>query len=72
MQLQHQSSVLEAGVNRSLEFSFDAVALGEPAKALAVTDLGSQLSISGFLAPRSKRSSRLCLHIQDFQSITSG
>jgi primosomal replication protein N len=69
LQLQHQSSVEEAGVIRSLEFALDAVALGEQARALALVDLGSQLHLSGFLAPRSRRSTRLRIHVQQFSRL---
>jgi primosomal replication protein N len=64
--LAHQGEVVEAGEARQLDFELDAVALGEVAARLARTGLGSRLGITGFLAPRSKRTRRWVIHINDF------
>jgi len=65
-QLQHRSQTQEAGIERLLDFAFGAVAIGELAKRLANEDLGGHLQLSGFLAPRSRRSNRLLVHVLDF------
>ena len=70
-QLQHQSDTVEAGVNRRLEFPFGAIALGGIAKQLANESLGSELSLSGFLAPRSRRSARLLVHVQQYSRLAT-
>jgi len=71
VQLQHQSDALEAGVNRRLEFAFGAIALGGTARQLANESLGSELSLSGFLAPRSRRSARLLVHVQQYSRLAA-
>lgn len=65
-QLQHRSQALEAGTVRLLDFAFGAIALGDAARQLAAENLGGQLRLSGFLAPRSRRSSRLLVHVTEF------
>ena len=65
-QLQHQSQVEEAGGSRTLDFAFGAIALGPVARRLAAESLGSAVEVTGFVAPRSRRSTRLLVHVQDF------
>jgi primosomal replication protein N len=65
--LAHGGSVAEAGVERKLDFELDAVALGAAAQRLARVALGTKLDLSGFLAPRSRRSRRLVVHINEFE-----
>ncbi len=57
---------MEAGIARRLEFALDAVALGEAARRLDRLALGSELDLVGFIAPRSRRSTRVVAHIVDF------
>jgi primosomal replication protein N len=66
VQLQHRSQALEAGMPRELDFPFGAIALGETAQQLAGVQLGGLLELSGFLAPRSRRSARLMVHVTGF------
>jgi primosomal replication protein N len=68
-QLQHRSETVEAGLPRRLAFDFAAVAIGETAQALADVELGSALGLHGFLAPRSRRSTRLLVHVQTFSRL---
>ena len=56
-QIRHRSDVFEAGAPRTLEF---LVKLEREA-------LGAQLDLSGFLAPRSRRSSKLVLHLTEYR-----
>jgi len=70
-QLQHQSDTVEAGVSRRLQFPFVVIALGGTAKQLANESLGSELSLTGFLAPRSRRSSRLLVHVQQYSRLAA-
>jgi len=65
-QFEHRSETVEAGMQRHLEFPFSAIAIGDMAQRLAQEGLGSELLLSGFLAPRSRRSTRLMVHVLDF------
>ncbi|MBV2181804.1 MAG: primosomal replication protein N [Castellaniella sp.] len=64
MRMEHESQVLEAGLSRKVTLGLNAVALGDPALALAKSPVGSQVRIVGFLAPQRQGSDRLVLHIQ--------
>jgi primosomal replication protein N len=57
------SDVIEGGMARTLDFRVDAVGLGSIAAELEQLALGAELELEGFLAPRSKRSARLVLHV---------
>jgi len=57
------SEVVEGGMARTLDFRVDAVGLGSMATELERVGLGIELELEGFLAPRSKRSARLVLHV---------
>ena len=59
-------AAVEAGRTRTLEFDFPAVSYAETAKALNGLALGAQISLKGFLAPRSMKSRRLIVHITEF------
>jgi len=67
--LEHRSTVAEAGMERQLDFELDAVALGEAARRLGRQELGIEIEVDGFLAPRSRRSRSLVLHIDEFKAI---
>jgi len=67
--LRHQAAVAEAGIERQLDFELDAIALGDAALRLGREPLGTDVEIDGFLAPRSKRSRSLILHITEFTEI---
>jgi len=69
LHLEHRSEALEAGVGRRLQFPFAAIALGGTAKQLAAESLGSELELTGFLAPRSRRSTRLLVHVVEFSRL---
>src|SRR5882757_8392509 len=67
-QIQHRSEVVEAGAVRALEFVVSAVGLGPVAGDLQREALGAELDLTGFLAPRSRRSKRLVLHVTGCRS----
>jgi primosomal replication protein N len=69
--LAYAGAVAEAGIERQLDFELDAVAVGDAAQRLARQALGSTIEIDGFLAPRSKRSRSLALHITEFRASSS-
>jgi primosomal replication protein N len=60
---EHRSTVVEADAGRSLAFELDAIAIGGAAHAVGATDLGAEVELTGFLAPRSRRSRKLVLHV---------
>lgn len=68
--LEFAGDVMEAGRERTLGFEFDAIVLGEAARRFAREPLGIPLELTGFLAPRSKRSKRLRIHITDYRNIS--
>ncbi len=70
--LEHESEVQEAGQPRRVSFLARAIALGENARLLADTPLGSRLELEGFLAAARKGSSRLVVHIQKAERIYPG
>lgn len=61
-------TVVEAMSERQLDFEFDAVAVGDVATRLAHVALGTPLRLSGFVAPASRRSPRLRLHITEYRT----
>jgi len=67
--LQHESEAVEAGISRRLQFPFAAIALGGAAQQLAGERLGSELTLRGFLAPRSRRSTRLLVHVLEISRL---
>ena len=62
----HDGAVREAGDERDLAFEFAAIAVGPIAVALEREPLGQPITISGFIAPRSRRSSKLIVHITEY------
>jgi len=62
----YEGAVREAGADRTLDFEFAAVAVGPVAVALEREPLGQPLTLSGFIAPRTRRSARLIVHITEY------
>jgi len=62
--------LVEAGTERHVEFEFPAVAVGSVAQSLAAAALGTEVELDGFLAPASRRSQRLRIHITGYQQIS--
>jgi primosomal replication protein N len=67
-QIRHCSEVIEAAAPRTLEFVVGAIALGPVAVELERAALGATLRLSGFLAPRSRRSGRLVMHVTRYEN----
>ena len=61
-----EGAVRDAGKDRMLDFEFAAIAVGPVAVALEREPLGQPLTISGFIAPRTRRSTRLTVHITEY------
>ena len=64
---EHEGSVKEAAAERSLAFEFSAIAVGAVALALDREPLGAQMTLDGFIAPRSRRTTRLLVHITEYK-----
>lgn len=62
----HRSEVVEAGHIRRVEFEFPAVSFGELAEKLNKVPLGTELTLKGFMAPRSMKTRRLIVHITEY------
>lgn len=60
--LAHASSQVEAGHTRHVELEVPAMAVGELATRLANRHPGDQISITGFLASRGRRSTQIVVH----------
>jgi primosomal replication protein N len=69
LSLRHDGVVREAGGERQLGFEFQALAVGPVAMALDREPLGQALDMTGFIAPKGRRSSRLVVHITEYTSI---
>jgi primosomal replication protein N len=69
LSLRHAGTVVEAQLPRQLDFELAAVALGEAAQRLSRVALGAELQFDGFLAPRTRRSKTLVLHITDYRTV---
>jgi primosomal replication protein N len=66
----YDGALVEAGIERQLTFEFQAIGVGSVAEMLAALALGVELEIDGFLAPASRRSQRLRIHITGYQEIS--
>lgn len=64
LKLRHASQQHEAGTTRQVQCEISALALGELAKEVARLRAGQKVTVAGFLAQRSMRSTQLVLHIE--------
>lgn len=64
----HEGSVTEATAERKLAFEFSVIALGAVAQALDREPLGKPMILEGFIAPRTRRSTRLVMHITEYKA----
>ncbi len=62
----HSGGVYEAGAMRKVEFEFTALAFADTAIKLDKVLAETEVEIIGFLARRSLRSSKLTVHITEF------
>jgi len=69
MTLEQAIDVVEAELARRVELTLAAVALGDVARMLTGTPLGTTVQVEGFLAPTRKGASRLKLHVQQAQRL---
>ncbi len=64
--IHYEGQQVQAGVARQLDCDMPIVAFGEMAHQLNAKALGVPLKIQGFLAPRSRRSRRLVIHVTEY------
>jgi len=69
--LLHASKVVEAGVERLVEFEIAAVAAGEISGRFNQTELGVTYEFNGFLARKNRNSKSLVFHITEIIAATS-
>jgi primosomal replication protein N len=67
MTFEHQSRLTEASAPRVVDLTIEAVAIGNVALALDRVEQGRTLTVRGFLANRSRRSTRAVLHVNEFE-----
>ena len=65
LKLEHESEVLQEGVNRMVKVAVKAVAFGTVAERLAKQAIGSIWRFSGFLAS-ARQGKSVVFHIQEF------
>ena len=65
--LEHESVQSEGQVPRTVKVIVDAVAIGELARRMDALLPGRNVTVAGFLANRSRRSTRVILHINEFE-----
>jgi primosomal replication protein N len=66
--LEHESVQSEGQVPRTVKATVDAVAIGELARRMDALLPGRNVTVAGFLANRSRRSTRVILHINEFET----
>ena len=67
--LKHASVQREAGGQRKVDYELAAVALGDPARALANVLTGTALRCKGYLARRYRTGITVTLHIDEFETL---
>jgi primosomal replication protein N len=65
----HESQQIEANIARQVKVELAALAVGDIAKKLSQLELAQTLSVSGFLAQKSQKSSHIVLHICSLENI---
>lgn len=66
--LEHESVQTEGQLPRTVKATIDAVAIGELARRMDALHSGCRVTVTGFLANRSRRSTRVILHINEFET----
>ena len=67
--LRHESEQSEAGNPRKVEAEIGGIAFDAQARLLAGAKLNMGLKLQGFLAAKSKRSSKLVLHVTNIEFV---
>jgi len=64
LRIEHRSRALEAGLEREVQCTVDAVAVGEVAVQLPEAEVSGPITVRGFLCRGSLRDERLVLHLE--------
>jgi primosomal replication protein N len=67
--LTHESTQVEAAVERKVSCEMDCVATGSQAQILATVKPGAALTVSGFLAARSLKRKTPVLHVNTIEFV---
>lgn len=70
-EFRHAGAVEEAGTERQLDFEFEARIVGDLAVQLERAALGGSYELDGFIAPRSRRTRKLVLHVTGYTTDTA-
>jgi len=65
--VKHESAQVEAGMSRQVGFEVEAMAVGDVARRMDTLQAGRKVRLRGFLASRSRLSTRLVLHVNQFE-----
>jgi primosomal replication protein N len=65
--LKHESMQVEGAVARQVGFEIEAMAMGDVAQGMSPLQVGQKLRLAGFLASRSRLSTRVVLHVNQFE-----
>ena len=65
--VKHESTQIEGGVPRQVGLEIDAMAMGDVAQGMSVLQAGQSVRLAGFLASRSRLSTRVVLHVNQFE-----
>jgi primosomal replication protein N len=68
----HVSEQVEAGFKRRVECEIPAMAMGQPAQAVAGWKAGDSIKAEGFMARKSQHSQQLVLHLNKIELIERG
>jgi primosomal replication protein N len=67
LRLRHESTQVEAKMPRQVQFEIDAMAAGETAQRMDAVRAGQRVRLHGFIASRSRLSTRIVLHVNQFE-----
>ena len=65
--VKHESTQVEGGVPRQVGLEIDAMAMGDVAQSMSALQAGQAVRLAGFLASRSRLSTRVVLHVNQFE-----
>jgi primosomal replication protein N len=65
--VKHDSTQVEGGISRHVGFEIEAMAMGEVAQRMKDLQTGHKLRLAGFLASRSRLSTHIVLHVNQFE-----
>ncbi|MFZ1713375.1 MAG: primosomal replication protein N [Nitrosomonas sp.] len=70
LKLDHQSSQVEAGIQRQIICKLHVVGIADIAKKLISLGMGTHVKLTGFLASKNRMSGQLVLHVNTIEAIS--